>query len=137
MISRIRTTKKICVTFILSAFVALSVIAACPGMSMASDMDMMTPSVSMHCASVPQAQCLFNIGKHIQGISIPQSVQHTIVFLAFAFLLCARVLRLVSYADVSRNSRWRAYRFKNSLMPLFNFIVLLFSDGILNTKVYA
>lgn len=128
--------KKIGIASVAVAFFALSIMGACPGMSAMADTEMAPMSVSMNCTSVPQASCLFDIGKHIQRIGIPQEVQQSIVsffFFVFGVLTLSTQLR---GDDFRRRSRWLFYRFKNSLARLFYYFVALFSDGILNTKIY-
>lgn len=132
------TIKKINMAVIIAAFFALSIMSACPGMSMMmADTGMHISGISMNCSSAPQSQCLFDLGKHIQGISIPQERQKLLV--SQLLLVIGVLLLAVRFCgDDSRlRSRWLFYRFKNSLTQLLNYFVLLFSDGILNPKLHA
>lgn len=131
------TIKKIGIASVAVAFFALSIMSACPGMSVMAGTEMALKSVSMNCSGVPQASCLFDIGKHIQGIGIPQEVQQSIASLLFFVFGVLTLSAQLKGDDFRRRSRWLFYRFKNSFARLFDYFVALFSDGILNTKLYA
>ena len=69
---------------------------------------------------------------------LPQNTAGEIaLFLAFVFVAVAVLFSLSSDLFELRFARERQYLRRHERMPFFNYLLELFSGGIINTKIYA